>query len=91
MARIGDIDFDLNSEERVIAREERPLLGVKEVRAGTVGYLGCKGGPHLHEFVTGRRGGETELSLAVEVEFADEVETRVSAGWALWWGDGGHG
>jgi hypothetical protein len=45
-----------------------------------VGYLRCEGGPHLHEFVTGRRGGEAKLSLAVEVEFPDEMETCVSTG-----------
>jgi len=48
-------------------------------------------GPHLHEFVTGGWGGEPELSFAVEVEFADEVESSVSTGRALWGGDGGHG
>ena len=31
LTRIGNIDVDLNSEEGVIAREERPLLRVKEV------------------------------------------------------------
>jgi len=55
-----------------------------------VGYLRCKRGPHLHELVTGRRGGEAKLSLAVEVEFPDKMETCVSTGWALWWSDGGH-
>ena len=63
---------------------------MKEARAGTVGYLRGEGGPHLHEFVAGGWGGQAKLSFAVEVEFADEMETCVSAGRALWGGDGGH-
>jgi len=90
LIRIRDIDVDLNSEERVITREECSLLSMEETRARAVGYLRCEGRPHLHQIVTGRRGGEAKLSLAVEVEFSDEVETCVSAGGALWWSDGGH-
>jgi len=40
-----------------------------------VGYLRGEGRPHLHEIMAGRRGREPELSLAVEVEFPDEMET----------------
>ena len=91
MIRVGYIDVDLDSEEGVVAREKGSLLGVKEARARAVGYLRCEGGPHLHELVTGRRGGEAKLSLAVEVEFPDKMESSVSTGGALWGGDGGHG
>lgn len=90
MVRIGYIDFDLNLEERIVAREEGPLLGVEEARTRAVGYLRCEGGPHLHELMTGGRGGEPKLSFAVEVEFPDEMEACVLAGGALWRGDGGH-
>jgi hypothetical protein len=86
----GIIDVDLNSEKRVIAREEGPFLSMKVTRTRTVGYLGCESGPHLHEVVTGGRGGEAKLPLAVEVEFTDEMETCVSAGWTLWRSSGGH-
>ena len=88
---MGDIDVDLNSEEGVVTREECPLLRVKVARTRAVGYLRWEGGPHLHEFVTGGWGGEPKLSLAVEVEFPDEMETRVPTGRALWRSDGGHG
>lgn len=91
LSRIGDIDVDLNPEEGVTAREECPLFRVEEVRTRAVGYLGCEGGPHLHELVTGRRGGEAKLSLPVEVEISDKMEACIPAGWALWWDDGGHG
>ena len=64
---------------------------MEESRTGAVGYLRCEGGPHLHEFVAGGRGGEPKLSFAVEVEFPDEMKTSVSTGRALWGGDGGHG
>jgi len=80
LVRVWNIDFDLDSEEGVIAREEGPLLRVKEGRARAMGYLRREGRPHLHELVTGRRSGESKLSLAVEVEFPDEMETCVSAG-----------
>jgi hypothetical protein len=89
--RMGHIDVDMDLEEGVVPREEGALLGVEEARTRTVGYLRCEGGPHLHEFVTSGRGGETKLSLAVEVEFPDEVETRIPTGGALWGSDGGHG
>jgi hypothetical protein len=88
---MGDIDFDLNPEVGVVAREEGALLRVEEARTGTVGYLRREGGPHLHELMAGRRGGETELPLAVEVEFPDEMETCVSTGGALRRSDCGHG
>jgi len=53
--------------------------------------LGCKGGPHLHELVASGWGGEADLSLVVEVQFPDDMGNCVSAGWALWWSNGGHG
>lgn len=56
-----------------------------------MGYLRCERRPHFHQFVTRRRSGKPELSFAVEVQFTDEMEASVSAGWALWWSDGGHG
>lgn len=87
---MGDIDLDLDPEERVVAREKGALLGVEEGRAMAVRDLGCEGGPHLHELVAGGWGGEAELPLAVEVQFPDEMEACVSAGWALWRSDGGH-
>ena len=86
----GSIDVDLNSEKGVIAREEGPFLSVKVARTRAVGHLRCESGPHLHEVVTGRRGGEAKLPLAVEVEFTDEMESCVSAGWTLWRSSGGH-
>jgi hypothetical protein len=88
---VGYVDVDLNLEVGIVAREEGPLLRMEEGRARTVGYLRCESGPHLHELVPGRRGGETKLSFAVEVEFPDEVETCVSTGGARWGSDGGHG
>jgi len=91
LIRVGYIDVDLDSEEGVVAREKGSLLGVKETRARAVGSLRWEGWPHLHELVTGRRSGETKLSLAVEVEFPDEMESSVSTGGALRGSDGGHG
>ena len=90
LVRLGQIDVDLNLEEGVVAREEGPLLGVEEARAGAVGYLRGEGGPHLHQLVASGRGGEAKLSLAVEVEFADEMESCVSTGGTLRGSDGGH-
>ena len=87
---MGRIDVDLNSEKGIISREKGPFLRVKVARAGTMGNLRWEGGPHLHELMTSGWGGEAELSLAVEVEFTNEVESCISAGRALWWGDGGH-
>ena len=91
LGRVGDVDVDLDPEEGVIAREKGALLRVKEARARAVRDLRCESGPHLHELVAGGRGGESVLALAVEVEFADEMEACVSAGCALWGGDCGHG
>ena len=84
------VNVNLNSEKGVIAREEGPFLSMKVTRTRAVGYLRCESGPHLHEVVTGKRGGEAKLPLAVEVEFRDETETCVSAGWTLWRSGGGH-
>ena len=81
MIRLGKIDVDLNLEG-VAAREEGPLLGVEEARTRAVGYLRGEGGPHLHQFMASGRGGEAKLSLAVEVEFADDMEGCVLAGGA---------
>jgi len=90
LVRIRDIDVDLNSEERIITREECSLLSMEETRTSTVGYLRCEGRPHLHQIVSSRRGREARLSLATEVEFSDEMETCISAGGVLWWSGGGH-
>jgi len=55
-----------------------------------MGYLRCKGGSHLHEFMTSGWSREPKLLFAIEVEFGDEMERSVSTGWALLGDDHGH-
>ena len=89
---IGQIDIDSNLEGGLVAaREKGLLLGVEETRTRAVGYLGCEGGPYLHELMASERGGKAKLSFAVEVEILDEMRTSISTGRMLCGGDGGHG